>query len=175
MGMNWKIMGFGMSLCIPGIYFLARGFDFDPRALPEQMVGQPAPAFSLQSFDGYEIALADIKGTPIVVNFWASWCKPCLAEHPYLIEIANEYKSKGVVFLGVLYGDTQKKGEIFLKKHGSAYPTLLDPTQRMSIDYGVAGVPETYVLDRTGIILYKFTGPIDPMMLRTLLDDVLSK
>ena len=94
---------------------------------------------------------------------------------PIYLEIATEYKSKGVVFLGVLYGDTQPKGEIFLKKHGSAYPTLLDPTQRTSIDYGVAGVPETYVIDGTGNIIHKFTGPIDPVILRGLLDEVLSQ
>ena len=173
MGMNWKIMGFGMALCVPSIYFLARGFDFDPRALPEELVGQPAPSFELTSFDGYQISSKDIQCSPIVINFWASWCKPCLSEHPYLLEIAAEYKSKGIVFLGILYGDTQSKGEIFLKKHGSAYPTLLDPTQRTSIDYGVAGVPETYVIDGAGNIIHKFTGPIDPVILRGLLDEVL--
>ena len=78
--------------------FLARGFDFDPRALPEELVGQPAPSFELMSFDGYQISSKDIQGSPIVINFWASWCKPCLSEHPYLLEIAGEYKSKGYCF-----------------------------------------------------------------------------
>ena len=155
------------------IFFLARGFGLDPNALPEAMVGDEAPVFSLNTLDGQPVSLTDLKGAPVVLNFWASWCKPCLAEHPALMDIAGVYKARGVAFLGILYGDSHMKARQFISKYGSAYPTLLDPTQRSAIDYGVAGVPETYVLDANGFIVKKITGPIQPGTLQLILDGLL--
>ena len=171
--MNWKIMGVGMALTVPLLYILARGFDFDPRALPDEMVGAPAPNFSRQTLDGYDVSLEALKGAPVVLNFWASWCNPCLVEHQHLMASAASYKSKGVAFLGVLYSDEEAKGKRFLKKHGSAYPTLVDSTQRMAIDYGVSGVPETFVIDKEGKIVKKFTGPVTKEDLSEVLDGLL--
>ena len=163
--MNWKVMSMGLLLCIPLIWVLAQGFSYDPRALPEALTGEKAPAFQLQSLEGYTISLKDIEGAPVVINFWASWCQPCLQEHSELMALAKRYKAKGVTFLGVLYGDTEEDAKKFVRKHGSSFPSLLDPTQRTSIDYGVSGVPETYILDANGIIVKKITGPINPYVL----------
>lgn len=171
--MNWKVLGGGLALALPLFWVLAQGFRFDPRALPDALTGDPAPAFSLQSLDGYAVSLADLRGDPVVINFWASWCIPCAQEHPYLVRLAQKYKEQGVVFLGVLYSDTEPKARTFLKKHGTSYPTLLDPDQRTAIDYGVAGVPETYVLNKQGEIVKKFTGPMNPQSLSALLDSLL--
>ena len=88
---------------------------------------------------------------------------------------AEEFKPKGVAFLGILYGDTKAKADGYLKKHGSAYPTLLDDAQRTNIDYGVAGVPETFVIGRDGTIVKKYTGPVTKMELEVLLNGLLAK
>ena len=150
----------GMLLSLPLLFVLANGFNHDPRALPEELTGEIAPDFTLTSLEGYKVSLQDTRGGPVVINFWATWCVPCLQEHQHLMEAAKVYKSQGVSFLGVLYGDTAEKAKIFNKKHGAAYPTLIDDGQRTNIDYGVSGVPETYVLDKDGRIVKKFAGPV---------------
>lgn len=171
--MNWKVLLLGLLLGLPLIFILAKGFNYDPRALPEELTGQIAPDFRLNSLDGYAIALQDTKGSPVVINFWATWCQPCLQEHKDLQVAATEYKGKGVSFLGVLYGDTAEKAKIFLAKHGSVYPTLIDDAQRTNIDYGVAGVPETFVIDKNGVVVHKFAGPVTKMELDAVLQPLL--
>jgi cytochrome c biogenesis protein CcmG, thiol:disulfide interchange protein DsbE len=173
--MNWRVMGLGLLLSVPLIWVLAQGFRYDPRALPEALVGQEAPDFVLTSLDGYEVSLSDISGGPVVINFWASWCKPCLQEHAELSGLAEKYKAKGVVFLGVLYGDTEQDAKNFVRQHGASFPSLMDPTQRTCIDYGVSGVPETYILNNDGLIVRKITGPINPHVLEieSILDGML--
>jgi cytochrome c biogenesis protein CcmG, thiol:disulfide interchange protein DsbE len=169
--MNWKVMAVGLLLSVPLLFVLAKGFSYDPRALPEELTGKMAPTFTLKSLEGYEISLEDTKGGPVVINFWATWCVPCVQEHKQLLDAAKAYKPKGVAFLGILYGDTAEKALQFTSQHGSAYPTLIDDAQRTNIDYGVAGVPETYILDKEGIIIKKFSGPV----LKADLDAVLKE
>lgn len=173
--MNWKIMGLGLALTLPLIAVLAKGFSYDPRALPEELTGKEAPEFSLQSLDGYTVNLSDLKGSPVVINFWATWCTPCFQEHKQLMSAAAKYKRRGVAFLGVLYGDTAENARPFLQQHGAAYPTLLDDKQRTNIDFGVSGVPETFVIDQSGIIVKKFTGPVTESQVSQVLNELLSK
>ena len=173
--MNWKVMSVGLLFCVPLIFVLAKGFNYDPRALPEELTGEKAPDFALQTLDGYPVSLKELKGSVVVLNFWATWCVPCLQEHKELMSAAEEFKPKGVAFLGILYGDTKAKADGYLKKHGSAYPTLLDDAQRTNIDYGVAGVPETFVIGRDGTIVKKYTGPVTKMELEVLLNGLLAK
>ena len=168
--MNWKIMGLGLMIVLPLIAVLANGFSHDPRALPEELTGKAAPQFELQSLDGYTVSLADLKGSPVVINFWATWCRPCIAEHAQLMSAAAKYKRKNVAFLGVLYGDTAENARPFLEQRGEAYPTLLDDKQRTNIDFGVSGVPETFVIDAAGTIVKKFTGPVTEMELSQVLN-----
>jgi len=170
---NWKVMSIGIILSVPLLFVLAKSFNYDPKALPEELTGELAPLFTLQSLDGYQISLTDTRGGPVVINFWATWCVPCVQEHQQLLEAAKAYKSKDVSFLGILYGDTAEKAIIFNGKHGSAYPTLIDEGQRTNIDYGVAGVPETYVLDKEGVIVKKFTGPVLKADLDAILKELL--
>jgi cytochrome c biogenesis protein CcmG/thiol:disulfide interchange protein DsbE len=88
-----------------------------------------------------------------------------LQEHGELTGLAKRYKSQGVTFLGVLYGDTEADAKNFVRRHGAVFPSLLDPTQSTSIDYGVSGVPETYIIDPDGVIVRKIAGPINPYVL----------
>lgn len=168
--MNWKVLGLGAALVTPLVWVLAQGFGRDPHALPDVMSGKQAPPFSLVTLDGDPVSLEALRGQPVVLNFWATWCGPCAQEHPYLLSAADAWKARGVVFLGVLYGDEPEKARAFLEKRGQAYPTLVDPDQHTAIDYGVAGVPETYFLDREGRIAYKATGPVTPDLVRSILE-----
>ena len=170
--MNWRWFGFGLILIAPLFWWLTKGFSFDPRALPDEITGEKAPQFVLSSLEGYEVNLRDLEGGPVVINFWATWCQPCLLEHPHLQQVAAEYKSKGVNFLGILYGDTAQKARPFLKKYGSSYPTLIDEKQSVNIDYGVAGVPETFVINQKGVIVKKFAGPVSRDELKLVLDSL---
>ena len=161
--MNWRVLLIGALIVIPLVVVLALGFGHDPRALPSTMEGKPAPPFALQTLDGdQEIALADLRGQPVVLNFYASWCVPCAQEHPWLVSISKLYQARGVTFLGVVYNDEPAKAKGFLRRYGEAYPSLSDPTSRTAIDYGVAGVPETFIIDGAGNIVKKFTGPVSP-------------
>lgn len=171
--MNWKILAAGALVVVPLVWVLAEGFGRDPRALPSVLEGTEAPGFSLTTLEGEVVSLDSLRGSPVVLNFWATWCVPCLQEHPVLLQGASRYKGRGVVFLGLLYGDEPEKATAYLEKHGAAYPTLLDPGQRTAIDYGVGGVPETFFLDREGRIVRKVSGPLSPDVLFGTLEALL--
>jgi len=130
----------------------------DPHALPSVLEGRVAPGFALKTLEGEDVDLASLAGKPLVLNFWATWCQPCALEHPNLM--AGARRNPGVVFLGVLYGDTPEKAKRYLARAGSAYPTLVDPGQRTAMDYGVGGVPETFFIDRGGRIVKKLAQPL---------------
>ena len=136
-----------MLLLIGGLIWInaARVRDSAQLGLPGQrppspQIGFPAPDFALSDLAGQTVRLADLRGQPLVLNFWATWCPPCAQEHPYLVEGARAYAGK-VAFYGVLYGDKAASAREFLAKKGAAYPTLVDEDQSTAIDYGVAGVP----------------------------------
>ena len=159
-GPKWWILALGVALLAPLVWILHSGFGKDPHAVPDAMTGQVAPDFRLQSLDGDEVHLEDLRGFPVVLNFWSTWCGPCKIEHPVLQKGAESYGPQGVVFLGVLYGDEPAKARPFLKRYGSVYPTLIDPDGLTSVDYGVAGVSETYFIDKQGNIVHKASYPI---------------
>ncbi|MCB9777054.1 MAG: TlpA family protein disulfide reductase [Alphaproteobacteria bacterium] len=172
--MNWKVLLIGVVLVVPLVVVLALGFGHDPRALPTTMVDRPAPGFVLADMDtGEQVDLAALRGKPVVINFASSWCVPCAQEHPWLVRVARDYQPRGVVFLNVLYNDEPIKWQGFLARYGQSFPTLVDPGGRVAIDYGVAGVPETFVLDDQGNIVRKFTGPVVPDEFLPLLDGLL--
>ncbi len=171
--MNWKVLLVGLALVGALTAMLASGFGKDPKALPSVLEGRMAPGFELQTLDGETVRLEDFRGSPLVLNFWATWCKPCAAEHPVLQEGAGRYQPRGVVFLGVVYADDAAKVAAYLERHGSAYPNALDATDRTAIDYGVGGVPETFFIDREGRIARKFSGPLDASSLQGILEEIL--
>jgi len=149
-------------VCVALFGLLAVGLHHDPRTIPSPLIGKPAPAFDLKRLDGQgDLTLADLKGNGVhLVNFWASWCVPCLSEHPMLLKLATE---QGVKIVGINYKDTKADAEQWLSRHGDPFAVIAqDPQGQAGLDWGVYGVPETYVVSASGEILFKQVGPITP-------------
>jgi cytochrome c biogenesis protein CcmG, thiol:disulfide interchange protein DsbE len=148
----------------------------DPSKLPSALIGKRAPAIDLQPLEGLTdagrpvdgFASADLaKGQVSVVNFWASWCGPCVQEHPLLMALKNE---SGVRVYGVNYKDQPAAARRFLGRYGNPYSAVgVDGNGRAAIDWGVYGMPETFVVNGRGEIVYKHVGPIGPEALETRL------
>ena len=142
------------------VTLLAYGFTTDPRAIPSMLTGKPAPDFSLTLFDGRTVRLSDFRGKVVFLNFWASWCPPCRAEARLLEQSWQRYKDQGVVFLGVDIQDTEEAARRFIQEFGITYMNGRDPKNRIAIDFGVYGIPETFFIDRDGQITYKHIGAL---------------
>jgi cytochrome c biogenesis protein CcmG/thiol:disulfide interchange protein DsbE len=141
---------------------LAVGLRLDPREVPSPLIGKPAPAFSLPQLGQPALALAaeQMKGQVWVLNVFASWCTPCLAEHPYVTQLGRQ---PGVRLVGLNYKDRPEDAKAWLRRHGDPYAAIVvDADGRVGIDYGVYGVPETFVIDKQGVIRHKQIGPITP-------------
>lgn len=144
------------------VVFLGIGLKLNPREVPSPLIDKPAPQFSLPQLrePDRKVSLQDLRGRVWVLNVFASWCTPCLQEHPYLMAMA---KSKAAVLVGFNYKDSREAALKWLAKHGDPYSQIVvDPDGRVGIDFGVYGVPETFVIDREGIIRYKHVGPLTP-------------
>jgi cytochrome c biogenesis protein CcmG/thiol:disulfide interchange protein DsbE len=169
------------------VAFLAVGLKRDPREIPSPLVGKPAPAFSLPTLTGDQpFSPADYKGQVWLFNGWATWCVACREEHPLLVEFS---KTQSVPIIGLSYKEVQAADQTngplsddaklslarerslrFLQRQGDPYKlSVMDLDGSVGIDYGVYGVPETYVIDREGIIRYKQVGPVTPEILETKL------
>lgn len=139
------------------LFLLGMGRD-NPDALPSAIAGRPAPALTLEPFaEGPALTDAMIRGPGVkLVNFWASWCAPCRAEHPILTELAAE----GIPIYGINYKDTPAQALKFLGDLGNPFAAIGVDAGRMAIDWGVYGVPETFVIDAQGAVVLRFAGPI---------------
>lgn len=150
-------------------------FGTDPGAVDSPLIGQPAPDVTLPYLEASgELALRDLRGEVVVVNFWASWCVPCREEHPALIAAAERYEDEGVKFLGIVYQDRREQAIAFLDELGRGYDHLEDPDTNAAIEFGVFGIPETYVIDRAGRVAAKLTGAATFERLTATIDDVLA-
>jgi cytochrome c biogenesis protein CcmG/thiol:disulfide interchange protein DsbE len=146
--------------------FLYVGLFRDPREVPSPLVDKPAPAFRLAQLDdtGKQLSPADLKGQVWLLNVWASWCVSCRVEHPLLVQLA---KADIVPVIGLNYKDTIPLGRAWLRDNGDPYKvSVVDADGRVGIDWGVYGVPETFVVDKNGVIRYKQIGPITPESLQ---------
>ena len=140
--------------------------DFD-------LEGREAPNFSLQGLDGGTVQLADSRGKVVMVDFWASWCPSCRQEAPHLVELYEEYRGRGVEFIGVAIWDFPDDLNTYVEQFGLIYPNALDEKGTVAIEYGVVATPEKFFIDRDGNIVRKFVGPTSPELLRQQLDELL--
>lgn len=140
--------------------FLAIGLNLNPRDIPSPLIDKPAPTFSLPILSNPEQKLTnhDLIGKVWLLNVWASWCVSCRSEHPVLNQLAAK---KRVVIIGLNYKDEAQDAKQWLAQLGNPYNvSVMDAEGRVGIDYGVYGVPETFVIDKKGLIRFKFTGPV---------------
>jgi cytochrome c biogenesis protein CcmG/thiol:disulfide interchange protein DsbE len=145
--------------------FLYRGLYLDPREVPSPLINKPAPAFELTRLDQPEqtIRRDDMLGKVWMLNVWASWCETCRDEHPYLVEFA---KLKALPIYGLDYKDQREPAQQWLAERGNPYDaSLFDAKGRVGIDFGVYGVPETFIIDKQGVIRFKQIGALTPQVL----------
>lgn len=147
-------------LLVPLAWLLFTGLGRDPREIPSPLVGKPLPQLVGTTLSGESFSSTSLVGTPFIVNVWASWCIPCVDEHPVLIDAATNYAGElGVI--GVLYQDTTEAARGFLTRYGDGgWPTLLDPSGSLSVELGVTGPPETFFVNADGIVVAKQIGPL---------------
>ena len=144
------------------VVVLANGFRRDPEDIRTGTVDHPAPAFELERLDEPgTIALADLRGKVVVVNFFASWCVPCKEEAPALVRVWERYRTSDVVLVGIVYQDSPDAAKAFHERMGQTWPIGTDDTGRVPLRFGVFGVPETYFIDPDGVIRGRHIGPID--------------
>jgi cytochrome c biogenesis protein CcmG/thiol:disulfide interchange protein DsbE len=162
--MNRYLLPLGVFILL--LVFLGVGLNLNPHEVPSPLIGKPAPAFILPALDNPAATFAqkDMLGKVWLLNVWASWCVACREEHPLLVEFS---RTGAVPIVGLDYKDARGDGMRWLQDMGNPYQTVaFDAEGRVGIDYGVYGVPETYVIDRQGVIRYKQIGPITPEILR---------
>lgn len=141
---------------------LAFGLKLDPHKIPSPLVNKPLPTFSLPTLDNPSRLLAnsDFTGKVVLINVWASWCVACRQEHPFLMTLA---RAKQVPLVGLNYKDKREDAQRTLETQGNPYDvSLMDSDGRVGINWGVYGVPETFVVDKQGVIRHKYIGPISP-------------
>ncbi len=146
--------------------FFAVGLGLNPREVPSPLIDKPAPEFALPQLDApaQTIRRADLLGKVWMLNVWASWCEACREEHPYLVEFA---KLKALPIYGLDYKDQRDPAQDWLAQRGNPYDaSLFDASGRTGIDFGVYGVPETFIIDKQGVIRFKQIGPLTPDVLQ---------
>jgi cytochrome c biogenesis protein CcmG/thiol:disulfide interchange protein DsbE len=154
---------------------LAVGLKRDPREVPSPLIDKPAPRFALARLDdaARTVRLEDLRGKPFILNVWASWCVACREEHPLLMEFA---KKKAVPLYGLNYKDVRTDGVAWLARFGNPYDaSLFDEDGRVGLDFGVYGVPETFVVDGNGVIRLKHIGPLTADVLANKIEPLLKK
>lgn len=183
--MNWRRASIAALFAIPLIALFMFGLHHDPHEIPSPLPGNPAPPFMLAVFApgqpplarpiGDTVRLADLRGQVVVLNFWASWCLSCRDEHVTLSNVARFYTGKPVHFVGSLYQDNVNAGrEWIAQMGGQSYPSVDDPHARTAIDYGLYGVPETFIISPDGRIAHKITGPVTTSAVTRVVDSLLA-
>ena len=154
-----------LAIFVVMLGFLGMGLQLNPRHVPSPLIDKPAPSFRLPTLDAPDTVFSpeDLRGQVWLLNVWASWCVACLQEHPVLVDFS---RSGLVPIYGLNYKDKSDAATAWLGKNGNPYTlSIVDADGRVGIDYGVYGVPETFVIDKQGVIRYKQIGPVTPEVL----------
>ncbi len=166
---------------VPFIFFIALivlfvvGLQYDPRRVPSPLIDKPVPQFALPQLNRPQLSFGshDLLGKVVMLNVWASWCVACRQEHPLLMELSASNK---IDIFGLNYKDNREDALRWLEHFGNPYSlSVQDVTGKIGIDFGVYGVPETYILDQNGIIRYKHIGPITKAVLESTILPLVSK
>lgn len=171
--MSWKRLILPLA-GIPVVALLGFGLTRDPKHVPSTLPGRPAPDFALETLDGDTLRLSDLRGHVVLLNFWASWCLACIDEHPLVVAAEQRWEPEGLHIVGVVYQDVRRNAQDWMNEKGGNWPNVIDAASRTAISYGLFGVPETYLIDRRGIIAYKQIGPVTPAMLSTWIPRLLA-
>jgi len=157
---TWQVFLPLVIVCLLVVFY--HGLYGNPSYIPPVIVNTPAPDFiAPELYEGKAVRLLDYKGKVVMLNFWASWCRECALEHPSLLEINQRYANDPrFVMLGVNYQDKENLAKEYLEQHGNNFQHVRDFSGKISIDYGIYGVPETFVIDQQGMIRHKSIGPI---------------
>jgi cytochrome c biogenesis protein CcmG/thiol:disulfide interchange protein DsbE len=167
--LRWLILP---VLLVPLTWVLFTGFGRDPSHIPSPLIGKPMPSFTLTTLDGQPLDSSSLRGKPVLLNFWASWCGPCVDEHPVLLDAERRFGDR-LAIIGVLYQDTVHDARAFLVKHGDGgWPSLTDADSRTALNFGVTGPPETYFVDADGVVRAKQIGPLDTPTLNAMLAEI---
>lgn len=156
-------------------WFLYAGLSLNPREVPSPLIGKPAPAFALPRLDGptQTVKREDLLGKVWVMNVWASWCAPCREEHPLVVAFARERK---VPVIGLNYKDRPGDARTWLERLGNPYAaTLIDFDGKVGIDFGVYGVPETFVIDAQGVVRFKHVGVLTRQVISQKIEPLLKE
>lgn len=137
------------------------------------MVNRPAPDFTLTTFEGTTISLQSLRGKPVVINFWASWCPPCRIEAPLLENTWRAYKNRDLVFLGVNIQDRKEDALNYMREFNITYPNGPDLAGEIAIDYGVSGLPVTFFVSRKGEVVRRWVGDIEKNVLFSSIEEIM--
>lgn len=133
----------------------------DEQPLVKAVKGQPSPNFTLTDIKGKNWQLSDQHGKVVFINFWATWCPPCIQELPSMEALSKRMSNTSFQMLTIMYNDRPELGQSMVNKSGYTFPVLIDSDSSVAKEYGLTGVPETYIVDRQGILREKFIGPYD--------------
>jgi cytochrome c biogenesis protein CcmG/thiol:disulfide interchange protein DsbE len=136
-------------------------------------VNRPAPSFKLTTFEGAMISLSDLRGKPVIINFWASWCPPCRTEAPLIERTWRAYKDRGLVFLGINIQDRKEDALNYMREFNITYPNGPDPTGEIAIDYGVSGLPVTFFVSGKGEVVRRWVGAIENSVMTSAIEEIM--
>ena len=146
-----------------------------PAASGLAQIGEPAPNFVLADLNGNPLRLEDLRGRPVIVHFWASWCGPCVEEFPLLLDATAAHRGDGLAVVGIVFRDGSEAARAFMARMGAAWPAAMDPGDAVATQYGIIGPPDTFFIDRNGLIAGRQIGQLGAADLERGLSQILGE
>jgi cytochrome c biogenesis protein CcmG/thiol:disulfide interchange protein DsbE len=162
-----------VAVVLAVVALLATGLGRDPSVFASPLVGRAAPDFTLPQLDGPAVTLSRLRRQVVVINFWASWCTECQTEQAALNQTWQQFRDSGVVVIGVNFEDTSSNASNYVRAAGVSYPVVEDANSRTALAYGLRGVPETFIVDKSGRIVDRVIGPVGAATLASEINPIL--